>query len=212
VAFRLLSQVFEPTTRWVGHRESSPEGAWSQWPRLRNPDRPVLKALHARKAKLVMGEINKTDRLGASTKSSRRRRAPGKILRRAPDRFDPARVLKSRSRPRRRAPTPHPGPLLRVFSSESHAPLARQGCAGRQANRALPDGRDRGDPRSRWPAPSLRPPSGLVPRQRENPQTQTCFIPVAPSAPAASRTILPCAGVIEPTTTSGRNVQIPPSR
>src|SRR2546425_6041452 len=54
----------------------------------------------------------------------------------AAHRLDPARVFESRSGSRRKPPAPHPGPLLLLLSSGSHASRARQGCAGRQARRA----------------------------------------------------------------------------
>jgi plasmid stabilization system protein ParE len=92
------------------------------------------------------------------------------------------RLVESCSRPRRSAPMPHPGPLRRVLSSESHAPRARQGCAGRQARRALSVGKDRGDTRSRWSATSLHPPGGVVLRRRKNRQPRTDVIPPVPSA------------------------------
>ena len=40
----------------------------------------------------------------------------------------------------RTAPAPHPDPLLRVLSPGAHPPLARQGCARRQAHRAAGGG------------------------------------------------------------------------
>src|SRR5947207_6337321 len=89
-------------------------------------------------------------------------------LRGAAHRLDPARVSRSRSGSRRKPPAPHPGPLLLLLSPGSHASLARQGCAGRQARRAPRGGQDRGDSRSRWPASSLRPPGGVVPHHRSS--------------------------------------------
>src|SRR3989449_4349340 len=89
-------------------------------------------------------------------------------FRRAPHRFDPARVSESRSRSRRKTTTPHPGSLLRVLSPGSRSSLARQGCAGRQVRRALRRGQHRGDSRSRWPASSLRPPGGVGPYRRSS--------------------------------------------
>ena len=50
----------------------------------------------------------------------------------------------------------------RVLSPGAHSPLARQRCTRPTANRATGARQGHPDSRSRWPAPSLRPPGSLV--------------------------------------------------
>src|SRR5262245_33669569 len=59
-----------------------------------------------------------------------------KPFRRAPDRFDPARVPESCRRPRRAPSTPPSDRVLQVLPPGPHASLARQGCPRRPVNRA----------------------------------------------------------------------------
>jgi hypothetical protein len=99
-----------------------------------------------------------------------------KSVRGAAHRLDPPRVSESHSGPERKAPPPHPSSLLRVLSSGSHAYLARQGCARRQASRAPRRGQDRGDSRSRWPTSSLRPLGGVIQFRRSSPPSNERYV------------------------------------
>src|SRR5205807_9753782 len=85
-----------------------------------------------------------------------------KPLRGAPHRLHPARVSESCPCPRRTAPAPYPGSLLRVLPRGAHSPVARQGCAPRPANCAAGTRQGYPDSRSRWPPPSLHPTGGLT--------------------------------------------------
>src|SRR6267143_1223148 len=95
-------------------------------------------------------------------------------LREAAHRLDPARVSESRSGSRRKPPAPHPGPLLLLLSPGSHSSLARQGCAGRAANRAAGTRHGHPDPRSRRPPSSLPPAGGLISPHPSGPGSPVC--------------------------------------
>jgi hypothetical protein len=97
-------------------------------------------------------------------------------FRRAPHRFDPARVYSSRSCSRRQAPTPHPRPLLGVLSPGSHPSLARQGGSRRAADRAAGARRHHPDSRSWGPASPLRPTCSVVQHRPVFPFARPSFV------------------------------------
>ncbi len=90
---------------------------------------------------------------------------------RTPDRIDQARLSRPRHRPERAPPASRPDWLFRVLPPHPNPPFPNQGCTGPEAGRAAGAGQGRANPRSRWPASSIRPASG------------SCVSPGRPSAP-----------------------------
>jgi hypothetical protein len=82
--------------------------------------------------------------------------------RRTPDRIDQARLPRPRHRPKRAPPASRPDWLFRVLPPHPNPPFPHQGCIGSEAGRAAGAGQGRAHPRSRWPASSIHPASGIA--------------------------------------------------